>query len=433
MFNRALKAQLTDLSQRARADELLLTSLKHHLLYAEYSPEGKLLEISGPLATRLGGQPNQLIGRYHRQLCTPEQIARLDSRSLWHSLTQGKAQQLCLAHQSGESTVWLDAQFVPIREGSKVIKVVQLCTDVTQAHEQNVQRAGVIDALERSMAVIEFTPKGVILKANDNFLKVVNYRAADIEGKNHEIFCTPEFYRQQPDFWRELAAGSFKSGRFERRSSTGEVIWLEATYNPIYNEAGKVEKVVKFASDITARVQHGERVAEAARVAQQSAQQTSATAVEGSQMLNTALENFEAIDKQVNETVQLIQQLNEQSSQIKAIVSTISAIADQTNLLALNAAIEAARAGDLGRGFAVVADEVRQLAARTTQSTSQIEQVVKHNQALTQAITGQVESVSQSVDSGSLLNGQVAEVIEKINAGAVKVSHTVAELSLENQ
>jgi len=111
----------------------------------------------------------------------------------------------------------------------------------------------IIDALNASQAVIEFTPSGEILTANSNFLNTVGYSLSELSGQHHSLFCDPEYaktpaYRQ---FWQDLAQGHFASNTFKRFGKGGRVVWLQATYNPIRNEAGKVVKVVKFASDIT--------------------------------------------------------------------------------------------------------------------------------------------------------------------------------------
>lgn len=168
---------------------------------------------------------------------------------------------------------------------------------------------------------------------------------------------------------------------------------------------------------------------EAAAIAYESAVATAQTAKKGSEILQSSVANSDAIVSQVLKSVDLIKNLNEQSAVIGSIVSTISSIADQTNLLALNAAIEAARAGEYGRGFAVVADEVRQLAASTSSSTNEIATVVKNNQELTNDISRQITSVSDSSEQGRELIANVSEVIKEIERGADIVSQTVAELN----
>ena len=136
------------------------------------------------------------------------------------------------------------------------------------------------------------------------------------------------------------------------------------------------------------------------------------------------------VSEQVDKTIQLVNQLNEQSKSIEAIVSTISSIADQTNLLALNAAIEAARAGDQGRGFAVVADEVRQLAARTSLSTDEIAKVVQKNRELTARVTDDMARVASSAELGKQQVDKVNEVMVEIRQEANNVSATVSSLSI---
>ncbi len=146
--------------------------------------------------------------------------------------------------------------------------------------------------------------------------------------------------------------------------------------------------------------------------------------------MRSVVDTSSLISEQVDKTILLINQLNEQSKSIEAIVSTISSIADQTNLLALNAAIEAARAGDQGRGFAVVADEVRQLAARTSLSTDEIAKVVQKNRELTAKVTDDMARVAGSAELGKQQIDKVNEVMAEIREEANNVSATVSSLSI---
>ncbi len=114
-------------------------------------------------------------------------------------------------------------------------------------------RRDALEALERSQAVIEFTPQGEILRANENFLGALGYDLGEIVGRHHSMFV-PEEDRSSEDytaFWADLARGAFKSAEFRRVTKQGRSIFIQATYNPLMNRQGEVVKVVKFATDIT--------------------------------------------------------------------------------------------------------------------------------------------------------------------------------------
>lgn len=191
-------------------------------------------------------------------------------------------------------------------------------------------------------------------------------------------------------------------------------------------------KVIKFASDITARIEKSQAIKEAAEIAHSTALNTGATVEQAIDRLDRVTATSNSIASQVQQASEAIAQLNEQSRNIQAIVSTISAIAEQTNLLALNAAIEAARAGEQGRGFAVVADEVRQLAARTSESTKEIGSVVSQNGQLTDKATREMAAVAEAANQGKTQLQEVADVMGAILDGARNVVDTVASLSDEH-
>ncbi len=113
----------------------------------------------------------------------------------------------------------------------------------------------IFDALNRSMAVIEFELDGTIIRANDNFLNTMGYKLSDVLGQHHRIFMPPELLVEADykKFWSDLRSGKFLSGAMARRKKNGEMIWLEASYNPILDRNGKPKKIVKFATDITER------------------------------------------------------------------------------------------------------------------------------------------------------------------------------------
>lgn len=112
-----------------------------------------------------------------------------------------------------------------------------------------------MDALEKSYAVIEFRPDGTVLRANENFLNTMGYSEREVVGQHHRMFVAPED-AESPEyaaFWNDLKAGAFKSAEYRRFAKGGREIWIEATYNPVLNRAGKVERIVKLAVDVTAR------------------------------------------------------------------------------------------------------------------------------------------------------------------------------------
>ncbi|ESQ82412.1 hypothetical protein AEAC466_17480 [Asticcacaulis sp. AC466] len=112
-----------------------------------------------------------------------------------------------------------------------------------------------LDALNRSLAIIDFSMDGTILDANENFLRVIGYDLGEIKGKHHSLFVDPAFAlsAEYERFWQDLKRGTFASGEFLRLGKGGAKFWLEATYNPVFDEHGKPTRVVKFASDITAK------------------------------------------------------------------------------------------------------------------------------------------------------------------------------------
>lgn len=117
--------------------------------------------------------------------------------------------------------------------------------------------AGQVAAINKSQAVIEFNLDGTIITANENFLNTLGYRLDEIKGQHHSMFVEPSYrlsgeYKQ---FWRALSSGEFQAAEYKRIGKGGKEIWIQASYNPIFDGSGTPFKVVKLATDITEVVQ----------------------------------------------------------------------------------------------------------------------------------------------------------------------------------
>ncbi|MEV3805780.1 PAS domain-containing methyl-accepting chemotaxis protein [Aeromonas veronii] len=431
MFNSKLKAELQQCQDQLLEQQGFFDAVHGSVATITFTPDGTVLAANDLFLNVVGFSAPEVIGQHHRIFCDKLYAQSSDYQQFWADLKQGRSRTGVFQrfNKRGE-VIWLEATYFPVKLRGVVTKVIKIAADITEHHLQLLSQQAVVTALDRSLAVIEFTPGGEVIAANGNFLHTMGYTLAQVQGKHHRIFCDDQFYRDQPHFWDELGRGQFKSGLFCRQNSHGSKVWLEATYNPILDDNRRVVKVIKFASDITERINKSDAVREAAMLAHDAARETLNCAERGAGLLSSVVDTSSLIASQLTHSIGLINQLNEQSRSIEAIVSTISSIADQTNLLALNAAIEAARAGDQGRGFAVVADEVRQLAARTSLSTDEIAKVVQNNRELTTKVTSEMSDVASSAELGKQQVGEVNEVMSDIRREANNVSSTVSDLAI---
>lgn len=124
----------------------------------------------------------------------------------------------------------------------------------TRTRSVNIVECGqILKAIGESQAIIEFNLDGTILSANQNFLNVMKYDEAELKGQHHRIFVSDDYAgsSKYSAFWESLARGESKSGEFERFDKNGNVVWIQASYNPVFNKAGKPIRVIKIASDIT--------------------------------------------------------------------------------------------------------------------------------------------------------------------------------------
>jgi len=433
MFNSKLKQEIRQLREDLMSVEQVKSSLDSEMLVLQLDPQGRIEMVNGNFESEMLYRSDQLLGRNIEDI-VPAHVKSLDFyQRMKSAISRGEHLNgaFRLLRGNGQEA-WLRSILQPVKNSEGRIKYFTLhSSDLTRTIETSREHESLIKALMRSTAVIEFDLDGTILTANERFLATVGYRLEQIRGKHHRMFCEPEEVNSAgyQAFWDKLRQGEYVAERFKRIDAHGRVIWLEASYNPIFDAHDVLYKVVKFATVITDQVNQEQAVAQAADVAYSTSLGTDVSARKATEVVTQTVSVMRGLEASMQEAAEGIQALDTQSRVIGSIIKTISDIAGQTNLLALNAAIEAARAGEQGRGFAVVADEVRQLASRTSTATEEIARVVKQNEQLAQAAVEIIDTSKRQAEQGLALADETGNVIVEIQDGAKRVVDVVGQFS----
>ncbi|MEI2627326.1 PAS domain-containing methyl-accepting chemotaxis protein [Erwinia aphidicola] len=418
--------------QKRSHSSATLDSLNDSIAMIEFTADGTIITANALFLEKMGYKSDEIVGQHHSMFCTPDLLQSRQYQQFWMRLNRGESfSDKFLRVAKDNRPVWLEANYVPVRDRhGRVFKIVKLATDITSRIIDAQEQRAMTNAIERSMAVIAFNLKGEVLKANDNFLKTMGYRASEVIGTHHSQFCSAEL-RSSPDytlFWQKLNRGEFISGQFQRVNKQGATIWLRATYNPVFDDSGELYKVVKFATDVTAQVEKNQLERDAAQQAYQTALQTSESSMRGASVIANSVQTMNELAGELHGISADITGLGDSSDSIGQIVSSIRRIADQTNLLALNAAVEAARAGTHGRSFAVVANEVRTLAQNINRATSEIEQRVQQNHLLASKAQKGITSNLQRADRGLALVQEAGGVIADIRDSSDDVVRAIGHV-----
>ncbi|HEV7323294.1 MAG TPA: PAS domain-containing methyl-accepting chemotaxis protein [Ensifer sp.] len=255
------------LSLGAGADaKAVLDAMSKSQAIIEFKPDGTIITANDNFCRTVGYQLSEIVGQHHRMFVEQAEAASPEYREFWAKLARGEFDRRQYKRVGkGGKEIWIEASYNPVFRGGKPYKVVKFATDITERQLRRAEDKGKLNAISRVQAVIEFTPMGEILTANENFLSTLGYQLSDVQGKHHSMFCEQgyagsEGYRQ---FWSGLAAGEFVADEFMRIGRGGKRVYIQASYNPIFDMNGKVFKVVKFATDVTQRVDNVNHLADA--------------------------------------------------------------------------------------------------------------------------------------------------------------------------
>jgi PAS domain S-box-containing protein len=350
-------------------------------------------------------------------------------RSIWPGFEAGKIIGTCIdtfhknpAHQR---QMLADPKRLPIRTeitigDLKVALLVNGLFDGKGNHVGNMLEwrdvtadrlnTGMIEAIKKAQAVIEFSLDGIVQDANDNFLKALGYRLDEIKGKHHSLFVEPS-YRQSPEyrmFWEKLGRGEYDAAQYKRIGKGGTEVWIQASYNPILDANGKPFKVVKYATDITASVK-------ASQALQQAVQQVQAV-VESAK--NNDLTDRIPLDGKAGEIGALCAGVNGLLDTMMSVVVKIRASAREVT----SASAEiAASTTDLSQRTEEQAASLEE----TSASMEEMSATVKKNADNAQQANQSAGATRDVADRGGQVVAKAVEAMARIEESSRKISDII--------
>ncbi|WP_018680642.1 methyl-accepting chemotaxis protein [Actinokineospora enzanensis] len=246
---------VTDVKLRNAGYEGMVEAIGRAQSVIEFDLDGTIISANDNFLRLVGYVRDEVEGQHHRMFVDPATTTNAAYEAFWRRLRRGE-------YEAGEykrigkdgAEVWIQATYNPILDlDGRPYKVVKYAMDVTGVKLRNAEFEGKVTAIDRAQAAIEFDLEGRILEANDNFLDLMGYTRGQVIGQHHRMFVESD-YATTVDyqvFWERLGRGEHNAGEFKRVGRNGTEIWIQATYNPIFDLDGRPYKVVKYAMDVT--------------------------------------------------------------------------------------------------------------------------------------------------------------------------------------
>lgn len=378
----------------------------------EFNLDGTIINANENFTATVGYSLDEIRGKHHSMFTEPAHAVSAEYKAFWEKLNRGEfdsGEYKRLA--KGGREIWLQASYNPIFDANgKPFKVVKYASEVTEEKTRNADYIGQISAISKSQAVIEFNMDGTIIDANENFQKTIGYNVAELKGRHHSMFATPE-YAASPEykaFWEKLNRGEFDAGEYKRIGKDGKEIWLQASYNPILDLNNKPCKVVKYATDITAEKQ---------------LQQTVESVLKETTRVMGLLSKGDLSDvmqgEYTGEFADLQEAINTTMADLSRIVVEIRDSADSIG----------SSAGELSRGNSDLSQRTEEMASSLEQTASSMEQMtstVRQNADNARQANQLAAGAREQAEKGGSVVGDAVAAMGAINASSKEIADIIS-------
>jgi len=251
---------------KVRTDIMNVTSI-----VSEADKKGDILSVNDKFLEVSKYAKHELIGHGHNTTRHPD-MPKAVFKEMWSTIGRGDIFRGVVKNRAKDGTpYYVDAVIAPILgENGKPIKYLGVRYDITEAELERQNARGILAAIDSSYAYIEFDLGGNVITANRNFQQALGYALDEIKGRHHRMFVEPAAAMSPAyaQFWRELNEGKAQNDVFKRIAKAGQEIWIQAVYAPVKDEMGRVFKVVKIATDVTAQINAANMLKQAVEDAQ---------------------------------------------------------------------------------------------------------------------------------------------------------------------
>ncbi len=248
-----LRFDVTEQIDSRKEVEGMLEAIGESNTMVGFNLQGEIIEVNPLFCQRTGYTEAELLGKHHSLLL----FGPKEHDSLWEKLLREEFDKFTYKRKRKDGKViWLEGTYNPITDiDGNIQKIVQVAQDVTERRLRNAENRGKVSAMGRGNAVVELGLDGTLLSANENFLKPLGYTPQEVAGKHHSILVEPSHANSAAykAFWEKLRRGEYDQNTYKRIGKQGQVVWYDATYNPITDDEGNLLKVVKYAQDVTER------------------------------------------------------------------------------------------------------------------------------------------------------------------------------------